>query len=920
MSVTESESGAITTVIDLLPAEYYQNGKLYSPYHHLNLTGVRPDTVVLDAGKSVARAIFKNIPLVNTSLYITQYGVIDNAGIFTPGTNGNYGNDVPYCTLYDNGDGSTLLQLTFPYASITAAGYQPTVEGTKDYYVSKFNDVRLSYRTTDISERTLSLIANIIPGKITVTVNDKLAIDADVLYFNGLQQNHTGNAVARYGADYKNTSTLDFTNSVVELKTTLPPGVVKNHSGLRVTDIDGVEFASQFADDFFVNLRKQSNVGFHADGSFKTGSIFIIDSAKPGDVRAYNIDIYSETYADSGFYPELVRYSSGEYRLTVSGITWRFNKTNANFGLWQALGSDLNEDNGVFTKSAVRGTYVKDGAFVNFTFTKDPSLRLVNTGPVFTEVEHIIFNATVDGVLDAATIKCTTRYRFFTNGQVQIRSYFTALTEIPVGVLSSLWAQMEIASGDGAQISNSHGAAILGYHSMNNGIWSMAQLIANGDIHRDGDRAGPLRPVWVEFGTPTSGYTRSSLGWKIPSPTDYSLLNWPIKSGWTWSSEAWINTNESSVNAETTAVSGHNRPVGFAGEIILPHYALRKTMNRLEQLLDGFVDFWLNGDAVNIGGPSSPNGVTSSLYPQSWLVYQAAIGKKTLSSVMDAFKGFVNKNFGGIENLGENYKNGKYSLAEASPRMFKPLEYLYRLAEEKNETDIVNELKLYISDAATAIANRCNLLGWIPLVGTQSGPSATNANVFGMHVLSLGIYANVDPDLIIKSAFDTAHSFIVRPVIMKYLPVVSDSRSAPLAGNHWVNYEAEFSAVYASVCRLLKIQPSFDNTNYLISALAGDGRIRNIDFNISESRRGIISSPIMLAAYLMFDKRVSTVNALSAALDAYERDWFASSSNRAFRFYDHETALLNDLYPKISSHHALVINKASEVLMHKLIN
>ncbi|MFK9880262.1 hypothetical protein ACJEQ9_37775, partial [Klebsiella pneumoniae] len=126
LKVTNLQSGVTTVIAELLPAEYFADNVLNSPYHSVQLAKLKPSTVLYDATNSVARAIFANIPLVNTFKSITAYAVIDKSGDFISGNTGAYGSDGKYCTLYSNPDGSTSIQLTFPYSDITGAGFSIT--------------------------------------------------------------------------------------------------------------------------------------------------------------------------------------------------------------------------------------------------------------------------------------------------------------------------------------------------------------------------------------------------------------------------------------------------------------------------------------------------------------------------------------------------------------------------------------------------------------------------------------------------------------------------------------------------------------------------------------------------------------------------------------------------------------------------
>lgn len=123
LKVTELQSGVTTVVAELLPAEYFADNVLNSPYHSVQLAKVRPATVLLDETKSVARAVFTNVALINTYSSITSYAVIDKSGAFISAAPGEYGTDGNYCALYGSSTPSeTAIALTFPYSAITGAG------------------------------------------------------------------------------------------------------------------------------------------------------------------------------------------------------------------------------------------------------------------------------------------------------------------------------------------------------------------------------------------------------------------------------------------------------------------------------------------------------------------------------------------------------------------------------------------------------------------------------------------------------------------------------------------------------------------------------------------------------------------------------------------------------------------------------
>ncbi|MGR5624353.1 hypothetical protein ACTZFP_26415, partial [Escherichia coli] len=74
------------------------------------------------------------------------------------------------------------------------------------------------------------------------------------------------------------------------------------------------------------------------------------------------------------------------------------------------------------------------------------SLRMVNTGPVFTELELTVRNRTI-GTLAEGALQSTVRYRIFKNGKVLIRVMTTATQDIPAGVLFGAYSRLNLNDG-----------------------------------------------------------------------------------------------------------------------------------------------------------------------------------------------------------------------------------------------------------------------------------------------------------------------------------------------------------------------------------------------------------------------------------------------------------------------------------------
>ncbi|HGE8496430.1 TPA: hypothetical protein ACGD7R_004940, partial [Serratia marcescens] len=75
-------------------------------------------------------------------------------------------------------------------------------------------------------------------------------------------------------ADVTNNTDLNFTKYPIELKCTFEEGEAPSSDCLVLLDEKGNNIDCQFAGEYHTNLRKQLDIGKHADGSLKSGSVF----------------------------------------------------------------------------------------------------------------------------------------------------------------------------------------------------------------------------------------------------------------------------------------------------------------------------------------------------------------------------------------------------------------------------------------------------------------------------------------------------------------------------------------------------------------------------------------------------------------------------------------------------------------------
>lgn len=927
LKVTDLQSGVTTIVAELLPAEYFADNVLNSPYHSVQLAKLRPATVLFDATNSVARAIFTNVPLINTYKSITAYAVIDKSGDFISGNAGAYGTDGNYCTLYTNSDSSTSIQLTFPYSVITGAGYDLTEEGIKNYFYNSFSDVNLYYRSTDVSATKTAYLAKLSAEPATISVNDYLTIDADILYYNGVSRQDTdNNPFTRFVTDVANDSASDYSGPV-ELKVSFPEGMVFGQNCIKVSDSAGNIFDAQFSADDFVNLRFQSNEGYHPDGSFKTGSVWIVDSVSAGQKKYYNIDVYGYRYDDTVYTDGLEYYAPSDalkrYNIKVGNLFYRFGFAGGAYGLTSIDAAKNDDTNRIRCSLSPQHRYVNAGAQVIEYFTDNVTLKVINSGPLFTEVERIGYNA-ASAVYSAGVLKATTRYRIFKNGVVIVKNMVTALQEIPVGKMygETIGSNIIYPTGTTPAYTGTAAAAITNGNTAGGGKFSYVPTIVNGDIHRDGTSAGPTRPTGITMTNTASSYTLGvTTGWQYSSFTDYSLLNWPVEKNWTWSIEIWLNANETETDPLTLAKKVYNRPVGFARGGALPNFAVKEAERKLQELLDGVADFWMNGDSAGIGGMDANAGQYDVATPWGYLAYrELQKPSPNIAAVWARFKRCWDDNWR-TTNIGTRYLEGVLNVADLVTPVFKPCVSVYRAAEFMGDTTTTTAMQPYIKSWADAMVTAVAEKGGVPNTYSSTAVSAAvNINIYGMLLVALAIHAGMDTDGSYQSCYNTVMTNLTNSsTVGRYLPSMLDSMpvSTSLARSRWYNYDMDLAPEYLMMTELLGGTPLFNNVNYGLQGLCGDGRLRGIDFIISESRRGIISTPVSVALTMMLVRRVSTGNALLACIQAYEKDYLTDPYSSG-RFYDFSPRLASGIPTTISSHNKVMIEMMAGYFVHQI--
>ena len=683
-----------------------------------------------------------------------------------------------------------------------------------------------------------------------------------------------GGAATRKVADLKNECSQGFSNEPMELRVKFAPGEAPSSEALFLTDKDGNEYPCQFAGEDHINLRKQLNMAYHADGSLACGSVIFEGTLASGEQKYYELQSRSfprpRITAD---YPQLKWYDSKSVSLDVNDVKYIFSNAN-NYTLSRVIkgGNDL----------AVRQTthfaVLIDGIVTTAQYRLGVSIRVVNSGPIFTEVEVVGYNAAMGGLAENS-LKVTTVYRIFKSGRVRIYSKFIAAKQIPAGVLYGIHTSYNPRLPSG-YTSDYYRKTCLYNGSL--GKHSIAMIHTTHDVHRDGTNWGPDRTYFDNLSLNSGTTGDFTFGWRYTLATNYSFLNWPVEKDWAWSMESWIDFNETLTNPTAIATRNHNRPVGYLNAGMWPSLARKAVLETAGEISEAILEFLDTPAAAGIGGSSGVPDNRRAWTPYATHIYNyIRYGMRTLNDIFEDFKYRQWKSYGilwNAPNMGERYLAGNLLLQWAASDTIIAMEWIYRQAEREGNIDIMSAIKPQLSSMGDAliVAANAQTVKLCPLDGrnTSSTPPS-NAGAIGMRFLALAIYAGTDTDGRYLALFNSMENIINTNYVF-IENILGDGYNNRPTHDLWMSYTHWTSYFYLSSCALIGRTPLPNMSSFTFSliATAGHGALRDIDMNNSESRRGKTTHWLNAIYILLYADRTSTVGAAKAIMDnVFSSEW-----------------------------------------------
>lgn len=766
-----------------------------------------------------------------------------------------------YC-IFGHTSGYVAINISNSY--LASLGYPATTAGIKRWFGDVIKRTSIEYYTTIETQYPCLPSLQVKSGDIiSVTTSGTLTAN---IYAKPEKGSKNISAYTEFKCDVDNNSAYSFANYPIELKVDFERGLVSSNDQLFIEDQNGIQIPAQFEQARNNNVRKSGRIGQFIDGSFRTGSVWISDSISANTKKDYVLKLKKQTVAAS---PVLNKTTTG-YSINVNGYTYNFESTQA-FLLSSV--KVLTATKGYLSSAVCREVNADNTAFNTLDFTLDPEINLVSSGPVFSEVEVTVYNQAGQR-LAAKDLKLTVNYMLFASGKMRIKTLLSATKDIAKNTLSgyTLYHQLNISGGTR---STAYGSALLtaSEASLASPI-SVVMTVANGDIHRDGQDYGPSRPTTAVFSASTSN-VRTAMGWDIGAIGQTSLVNYGVPKNWTWTTEVWVNFNETQSTVEKCSQACVNRPVGFFGKTINKFLAKEFVINKMIENARGYYAAVTAPETAVVGGISRDQK-TNYHYPILLDLTETLLLDKSIDTVWSNFVAYMNRNFkpdGQAEiDLKQYYLDGRMSSQYIWYRVLCPIQYFYQFAVKQGKTNIVDTCKLWIGQYAEAVVQTVNNLGWFPLTPSILSPAA-NANSTGIWALGLAINMGIDTDGRYEATFDTLSNLVTNPDANgRWLPIVLDTMDSAdnIAKQRWMRYEGVINYMFNEGHVLAGKTSVVEMTNNFIRFSNGDGNLQLIDASRSESRRGAFQEPIEILHACVRKNTKSSLNLAYAIAKNYE--------------------------------------------------
>ncbi len=839
----------------ILPGESLISGEYFNRYNKFKISNGRFQSAVI--GPRVSRARFNmnwsaigGLPTQNDD----TVNIYDRTLRLAASSAGNADTVLVDSVSYSTATGG--FQIVVLNSNVTGAGYALNETGIRAYIDARYHSLTLE----SLKPNGVQLLDSKYPhifftqdGQLTIITSRGCTLTGEVRQRKRVTSSTTKKIVdtahTRISCDVENFLSHPMENELIKIAVNFEPGEVPAQECITVSDFDGNLLGSvQFMEEWDVNSRKRQSHGYHADGSLRSGYVCIRDSLPVGGNKTYVLRCYQDARINTAQY-KLVKIPTG-YSLTVGAYTYDF-AISAAYQLVSAL-------KGTETSRLAVSCYVAHAtaapSYSEVQVSKDnSSIRLINSGPLYCEVEVVNFNGSLNN-LPSGSVRMTTRYKFFINGEIRIDCVTDVVSTLIDGALLGAYTRIDFGASSptiGSTYFNALWTTALGTKQ------SASLLYANGDLHRSGTNYGPRRPEHVLMAVATgTGALRAQGGWRYNMIPAQAPAPEP---GWAWTAGFLIKLDDYNTDTTALAARSHNGLIGFAGNGIHQYVQQQRLMNRIAEFCLGYSQFW-NNDATT---EDTGGGISNCLAADLVNLCQYGIG--SFEAIYNAFDAFCKKNYIGITSLGQAYTSKKLPLQYASRVLAQPLWWIYMHAVSVGDTDKIDKLKTGITGLADALLATFLNNGGVPLVFDTTSIGGSNSNGTAYRFMCMSVAVGHDPAGAMSAGLDGMDE-LFKAKFLAVENILTDGAGERL-NMRYLHYQAFAYNNYLIGCSTAGRAPFINMTNYLMNSVSAYGAAKDVEYCISESRRGDINTSQFCLYSHLFQGGLSGVHFAEAIMD-----------------------------------------------------
>lgn len=858
---------------------------------YLNTTDVSADQYFIIAFSNAD--IVANVDINNSDI---RNILVDATGVITATTTANFATTVKTGVLTISGHPSRGVQVGIPYSVLTSNNFSATALDAEIYAKSIIGslDTYARYKTQQtLTNDLLDVVFE--QGNYVINYPDTLGKINAYAIDETNQIQVIDSTYDLLSCTVQENSGYNRTNTLVELKVSFAVGQVFSDQQLVVVDSANNQYECQFAPDFHVNLSKDQLKLWH-DGSFKSGTIYVLDSLLANEKKTYDLRIYQSKVKAQSKNVSMISQTANGVWYKLFDYAARFEMTNSTVGnalICIAKNSALQDQFPIVHRvvAGLRDT-VEGTTYSTYFMSNNQSMTVSRHGDLFVDIEFLQYANAIKLLPIEKSLKSHIIYRFFKNGTVKImtivtpqttfdgrainavRSYFqngAALTAAPTW--TNNWDHMTVTLG-----TTKYDTVLTCYH---------------GDTHRDGIQAGAGRSTNKTGVVAGTGFDLRC-GWYDATVNSESSLLHNFHDADVWYTEAYVLINSPDTDSKTIVDKLCNPLIGFLGKKQVWAFKKKEFIQKVENNILAFLDYWYSPDAevvtfINqttvIGNPTSALSSNFSLHT-CLLVKFLATGEGNFDEIYNGFMQLIySKTNGSPSQWGNKFTDGSLFISNEGRYTFPALHWLYLYAEKIGDTTKMNALKVPVLSLATVVAEFAITNNGMLQNGTGSGKGASNLVMAAMRLLGLAVYMGVDSTGRILQGYNALEASLTSSdSFMRVKNQINDESTGGFAHTRYHVYQAMGLSAYVPISVLLKRPIPFKPAQFQLWSLNGNGEQKDVEFCVSTSRRGIRAAPIMGLLSLVTDRTDSNMNAAIKSLEAVEENGWDAKGLPCFTF------------------------------------